>query len=294
MTKIFENIISTIKKEKLLSISNLLAMTVTFIVLGLFIEVIIYSQTALKMLEQQAQITVFFKDDVPEERIMELRTQFQGDVRILDVNYVSKEDAFEIFKEINKDEPVLLESLSANILPASLEVKSKNLSSLDELAEEYQVIDGVEEVKYFEDVIERFRYWSSVIYVVGIVTLFTLFVISYSVIIVTLRTTINNKGIELEILKLVGATDRYVKKPLMYQGIFFGGLSALIASLFLILGSVFTRLLGVFGADPDIYLASLKMDSLVFSVLLSVVLLLSGILLGYLGSLTAVKKYLKY
>ena len=132
------------------------------------------------------------------------------------------------------------------------------------------------------------------IYVVGIVTLFTLFVISYSVIIVTLRTTINNKGIELEILKLVGATDRYVKKPLMYQGIFFGGLSALIASLFLILGSVFTRLLGVFGADPDIYLASLKMDSLVFSVLLSVVLLLSGILLGYLGSLTAVKKYLKY
>ncbi|KKS19613.1 MAG: hypothetical protein UU77_C0043G0006 [candidate division WWE3 bacterium GW2011_GWC1_41_7] len=294
MTKIFENIISTIKKEKLLSISNLLAMTVTFIVLGLFIEVIIYSQTALKMLEQQAQITVFFKDDVPEERIMELRTQFQGDVRILDVNYVSKEDAFEIFKEINKDEPVLLESISANILPASLEVKSKNLSSLDELAEEYQVIDGVEEVKYFEDVIERFRYWSSVIYVVGIVTLFTLFVISYSVIIVTLRTTINNKGIELEILKLVGATDRYVKKPLMYQGIFFGGLSALIASLFLILGSVFTRLLGVFGADPDIYLASLKMDSLVFSVLLSVVLLLSGILLGYLGSLTAVKKYLKY
>ncbi|KKS16116.1 MAG: Efflux ABC transporter, permease protein [candidate division WWE3 bacterium GW2011_GWA1_41_8] len=294
MTKIFENIISTIKKEKLLSISNLLAMTVTFIVLGLFIEVIIYSQTALKMLEQQAQITVFFKDDVPEERIMELRAQFQGDGRILDVTYVSKEDAFEIFKEINKDEPVLLESISANILPASLEVKSKNLSSLDELAEEYQVIDGVEEVKYFEDVIERFRYWSSVIYVVGIVTLFTLFVISYSVIIVTLRTTINNKGIELEILKLVGATDRYVKKPLMYQGIFFGGLSALIASLFLILGSVFTRLLGVFGADPDIYLASLKMDSLVFSVLLSVVLLLSGILLGYLGSLTAVKKYLKY
>ena len=294
MTKIFENIISTIKKEKLLSISNLLAMTVTFIVLGLFIEVIIYSQTALKMLEQQAQITVFFKDDVPEERIMELRAQFQGDGRILDVTYVSKEDAFEIFKEINKDEPVLLESISANILPASLEVKSKNLSSLDELAEEYQVIDGVEEVKYFEDVIERFRYWSRVIYVVGIVTLFTLFVISYSVIIVTLRTTINNKGIELEILKLVGATDRYVKKPLMYQGIFFGGLSALIASLFLILGSVFTRLLGVFGADPDIYLASLKMDSLVFSVLLSVVLLLSGILLGYLGSLTAVKKYLKY
>ena len=294
MTKIFENIISTIKKEKLLSISNLLAMTVTFIVLGLFIEVIIYSQTALKMLEQQAQITVFFKDDVPEERIMELRAQFQGDGRILDVTYVSKEDAFEIFKEINKDEPVLLESISANILPASLEVKSKNLSSLDELAEEYQVIDGVEEVKYFEDVIERFRYWSSVIYVVGIVTLFTLFVISYSVIIVTLRTTINNKGIELEILKLVGATDRYVKKPLMYQGIFFGGLSALIASLFLILGSVFTRLLGVFGADPDIYLASLKMDSLVFSVLLSVVLLLPGILLGYLGSLTAVKKYLKY
>jgi len=276
------------------SMAAVLTMFLTMLLTGLFFLATAGSSLVLQYFESKPQITVFFKDDVPEERIMELRAQFQGDGRILDVTYVSKEDAFEIFKEINKDEPVLLESISANILPASLEVKSKNLSSLDELAEEYQVIDGVEEVKYFEDVIERFRYWSSVIYVVGIVTLFTLFVISYSVIIVTLRTTINNKGIELEILKLVGATDRYVKKPLMYQGIFFGGLSALIASLFLILGSVFTRLLGVFGADPDIYLASLKMDSLVFSVLLSVVLLLSGILLGYLGSLTAVKKYLKY
>lgn len=294
MSKTIETVVANIKREKLLSISNLLVMTVTFVVLGLFIEIILYSQTAIKLLEQQAQITVFFKDDVPEAKILELKKQFEGDERILAVNYVSKEDAFNIFKELNKDEPVLLESISANILPASLEIKSKNISSLGSLASEYQSIDGVEEVKYFEDVIERFKYWSNIIYIIGFVTLAILFIISYSVIIVTLRTTINSKGVELEILKLVGASDRYVKVPLIYQGMLFGGFSAFLASLFLILGSIFTRVLGFLGSGLDIYLASVKLDTLVFSVLLSVVLFLSGVFLGYLGSLTAVKKYLQY
>ena len=294
MSKTIETVVANIKREKLLSISNLLVMTVTFVVLGLFIEIILYSQTAIKLLEQQAQITVFFKDDVPEAKILELKKQFEGDERILAVNYVSKEDAFNIFKELNKDEPVLLESISANILPASLEIKSKNISSLGSLASEYQSIDGVEEVKYFEDVIERFKYWSNIIYIIGFVTLAILFIISYSVIIVTLRTTINSKGVELEILKLVGASDRYVKVPLIYQGMLFGGFSAFLASLFLILGSIFTRVLGFLGSGLDIYLASFKLDTLVFSVLLSVVLFLSGVFLGYLGSLTAVKKYLQY
>lgn len=294
MSKTIETVVANIKREKLLSISNLLVMTVTFVVLGLFIEIILYSQTAIKLLEQQAQITVFFKDDVPEAKILELKKQFEGDERILAVNYVSKEDAFNIFKELNKDEPVLLESISANILPASLEIKSKNISSLGSLASEYQSIDGVEEVKYFEDVIERFKYWSNIIYIIGFVTLAILFIISYSVIIVTLRTTINSKGVELEILKLVGASDRYVKVPLIYQGMLFGGFSAFLASLFLILGSIFTRVLGFLGSGLDIYLASFKLDTLVFTVLLSVVLFLSGVFLGYLGSLTAVKKYLQY
>jgi len=294
VSKTIETVVANIKREKLLSISNLLVMTVTFVVLGLFIEIILYSQTAIKLLEQQAQITVFFKDDVPEAKILELKKQFEGDERILAVNYVSKEDAFNIFKELNKDEPVLLESISANILPASLEIKSKNISSLGSLASEYQSIDGVEEVKYFEDVIERFKYWSNIIYIIGFVTLAILFIISYSVIIVTLRTTINSKGVELEILKLVGASDRYVKVPLIYQGMLFGGFSAFLASLFLILGSIFTRVLGFLGSGLDIYLASFKLDTLVFTVLLSVVLFLSGVFLGYLGSLTAVKKYLQY
>jgi cell division transport system permease protein len=241
MPKILKNLINNIKKEKLLSVSNIVVMLVTFLILGIFINVIVYSQTALKFLEKQAQITIFFKDDFTEEKILELQTKLKTDPRISEVNYVSKTDAFKIFTDINKNEPVLLESISANILPASLEIRSKNLTNLSQLSGEFNNLEGM---KYFKDVIDKFRYWSSIVYIAGFILLTAFFVISYSVIIATLRTTIHSKGPELEILKLVGATDHYVKNPLILQGVLFGGLSALVAGLII---SIFTTILNISG-----------------------------------------------
>ena len=295
MTNLWKNLVQHIKKDKLLSVSNVMVMTVTFLLLGIFISVVVYSQTALKYLEEQAQITVFFKDEFTEDKIIVYKGNFEGDKRILEVKYVSKEDALRIFREMNKDEPILLESISASILPASLEVKAKNIADLKKLTEEYRTLEGVEEVSFFEDVIQKFSSWSRTIYIVGFILVLTFLVVSYSVIIATLKTTINNKGPELEIMKLVGASDDYVKKPFLYQGIFFGLLSSFIASVivfFLNLGvdkfSIFSKGLS-FGFIPGFY-----MNPLAFSLVLSFILLLSGFLLGFLGSTTAIKRYLKF
>jgi cell division transport system permease protein len=292
---LFQNVIANIKKEKLLSISNILVMTLTFLILGFFVNLVVYSQTAIRVLEEQVQVTAYFKDDVPEAKIFEYQKKFEGDLRISDVSYVSKEDAFKIFVDINKDEPVLLESISASILPASLEIKAKDIGDLSLIASEVEAMDGVEEVKYFKDVVERFKYWSTVASLIGFVLMAIFLVISYSIILVTFRTTINSKGPEYEILKLVGASDSYVKSPLIYQGVFFGGVSALIAGLVITLTSLFTKVMGLFAGG--LYLAFIygfQINSLVFSLILSILLVVSGILLGYFGSTSAIKKYLKY
>jgi len=278
-----------------MSTSNILVMFVTFMVLGVFLYVIALSQTAFRYLENQAQVTVFFKDDFVEKNILELKDKYVADKRISEIKYVSKEDAFKIFSEINKNEPALLESISASILPASLEVKAKRISDLSSLAEEFSKIDGVEEVRFFKEVIETFRFWSTTAYIIGFILVGIFMLISYSIVISTIRTTISSKGAELEIMKLVGATDDYVKSPLIYQGVAFGFVSSLVAGIvfvFISAAASFFKVLS-FGITFG-FLHGLFLHPIVFSVFLLLFLLTSGCLLGYLGSYTAVSKYLKY
>lgn len=270
-------------------------MSITFLLLGGFIYVVAISQTALRYLEQQVQLSVFFKDDFAEQSILQLKAQLESDGRVSTIKYVSKDDAFKIFSEINKNEPILLESISPSILPASLEVKTYNLADLSPLAEQLVKTDGVEEVRFFKDVVQRFKQWSSIVYVVGFLLVAVFFVISYSVIINTLRTTINSKGVEVEIMKLVGASDKYVKNPLIYQGVAFGAVSAAISGTILLIVGIILH--GSDSIGPGFsfgFLPTLYVTPIVFSIILFFILLVSGITLGYVGSTTAVKRYLKY
>ncbi|OGC57873.1 hypothetical protein A3H26_03505 [candidate division WWE3 bacterium RIFCSPLOWO2_12_FULL_36_10] len=291
----WKNLLISIKREKFLSLSTLIIMTITFTVLGFFLSLIVFSQTAVKYLENQAQITIFFKDDFSEKNILSLKEKYEKDKTISNVNYVSKEQALKIFTDLNKNEPILLESISANILPASLEIRAKRLSSLSALAVKFEKQDGVEEVRYFKDVIENFRFWSNLYHLIGLGLVLIFATISFSVVIALIRMTINSKGEELEILKLVGATDVYVKRPFIFQAVFFGLVSSILSfiiSVVWILSLVGSKF---FGDIKTVFiLPVVEVNIFVYLIILGVILVLSGALLGYFGSLTAVKKYLKF
>ncbi|MFH1295495.1 MAG: permease-like cell division protein FtsX [bacterium] len=297
MPKALSRVLQSVNKEKLFTASNLVVMTLTFLVFGLFVLIEVLSQTALNKLEREAAVTVFFKDEFSEAQIFDLKSKIEKDVRVFSVKYVSKDDAFAIFKELNKDEPLLLESVTASVLPASLEVKAKNVSNLSALADEYGQLQGVEGVKFFRDIIERFNFWRTVLGIgVGAVLAILLFV-SFSIVVSTIRTAISLRGTEYEILKLVGATDDFVRKPLIYQGMLYGGTSAFIASLFyavMLLAGVFTGLLGSLGLGSFMIAGSFWLPVWVFALVLMILLTLCGAVLGYLSSISAVKKYLKY
>lgn len=295
MPKVWETLKYYLNKEKLMTVSQFLVMGVTFLLLGIFINIIVLSQTALKYLEDQAQITIFFKDEFGEDKILPVKGNLEKDSRIGTVNYVSKEEALRIFKEINKDEPVLLESISASVLPASLEVKAKNIKDLEGLTNEFKAMEGVEEVRFYKDVVSRFRAVSTAVYIIGFLLVVSFFVISYSVVISTLRTTINSKGQELEIMKLVGASDSYVKNPFIYQGVFFSLISAASASVVMVVFGVSISKINVFSKGLSLgFVPGFYINPIVFSLILSFILLASGFMLGYFGSNAAIKKYLKY
>ncbi|HLD51627.1 hypothetical protein A3K34_03905 [candidate division WWE3 bacterium RIFOXYC1_FULL_40_10] len=297
MVKSFTRMMQDVKKESLLSVSNLFVMIITFMVLGLFIRVVAFSQTFVRTLEDQVRIAVFFKDDYSEELILASKARLESNPKIKSVEYVSKQQAYEIFKELNKNDEVILEALSPEILPASLNVNIYKLSEIEPVAEELRLLDGVEPggVKYFKDAIANFRLFSTIAYIGGFVLAGMFLLISYSIIIVTLRTAINSKGMEFEIMKLVGATDDYVMSPLVRMGVYFGLFSAFVSSALLsILDLVLAKVGFIPGSISFGFLYYVNLPLIVFSILVFIAVVLSGVFLGYLGSYTAIKKYLKY
>lgn len=295
MPKVWQTLKHYLKKEKLMTLSHFLIMGITFLVLGIFVNIIVLSQTTLKYLEDQAQITVFFKDEFGEDKILPFKDQLSSDERVSEIEYISKEEALRIFKEINKEEPVLLESISASVLPASLEVRTKDISELEVMASELESKEGVEEVKFYKDVVQRFRKMSNAVYIIGFVLVACFLVISYSVVISSLRTAINSRGPELEVMRLVGASDSYIKKPFIYQGVFFGVTSALAASIIVIILDFSIGKWGNFSRGLSLgFLPNIFFSPIILSLILSFILILSGFLLGFFGSKTAIKKYLKY
>lgn len=268
----------------------------TFLVLGAFLTTFVFTQTGIRRLEEGVLVSAYFKNDVPEENIKLEQAKLQKDPRVLEVNYVSKEDAFKIFTELNKDDKLLLESVTASILPASLEVRTTKIGDIEVMANELRSVDGVEDVRFFKDAVNNFRGWSRVINLTGLVLVGVFLFISFSVVVVALRLTINSKGTEISILRLVGASDKFIKRPLILQALIYSLVSAVIASIILLAVLnlfVYEAFAGLGQLSLVAFVPSIVLGSVAYSLLLVLFLICSALLLGYLGSLTAIKKYLK-
>lgn len=105
-------------------------MTLTFFVTAIFIFIASGSEVVLHWLETRPQVTGFFKEEVTAAQVDSLKDELNRTGMIADIKYVSKEEALAIYREQNKDDPLLLEMVTANILPASLEVSTTSLDAL--------------------------------------------------------------------------------------------------------------------------------------------------------------------
>ncbi|OGC50438.1 hypothetical protein A2716_04500 [candidate division WWE3 bacterium RIFCSPHIGHO2_01_FULL_40_23] len=281
---------SNLSREPYIAASAVAMLTITFLSLNLFVLSLYFSHKALNYLSDKAQISVFFSDVMAREDILKLKEKYEKDERVQSVRYVSKEDALKIFTEISKDQPALLESVTTNPLPASLEIKAKELSQLSPLADEFSKMENVDDVRFYKDVIDKFKKWVTIVRVSSLVYLSVLFLVSISTVLMTIGITIHGKGLEVEILKLVGATDKYVKGPLILQGVFYGITAAFISTviIFIALPFIVPILNSLFRSAGTINLNATVLFSMLF------IELIFGIALGYIGSALAIRKYLKY
>lgn len=271
------------------SLAAVLIMFLTFFICTVFVLTAGGFQAVLRYFETRPQVTAFLKDEVTPSQIEILQATLAQSGKTKEIEYISKEEALAIYQEQNKNDPLLLEMVTANILPASLEVATNDLNHLNEVAQILRSEPIVEEVVFQEDVVKALQQWTVNIRKIGISLMGAFGLVSFLVILVIIGMKITLRRDEIEILQLLGASPWYIRSPFIFEGIFYGAVGAFVAwgvSYLLLLYLTpfiikFFQGIALLPISPFFMLTILGFE------------ILAGIFIGALGSLLAVKRYLK-
>lgn len=207
-----------------------LAMSLTFFIASIFLTLVIGGQIVLKYIEQRPQVIAFFKDEVGDTQINEIINTVKATDLARDVKYVSKEEALAIYRERNKDEPLLLESVSADFLPASIDISIKRAQDIAEITRIVKDRPEIERVITPENLVEELVKWTKTLRIGGIIFVSTLMAISFFIIIMVIGMRIALRRDEISIMTLVGATRWYIARPFFIEGILYGVIGSSIAT----------------------------------------------------------------
>ncbi len=269
------------------AIAAIVLSTITFFVVCTFTLLALGGRATLKYLESRPQVTAFFKDEATEVDVNDLRAKIEETGAASSIIYISKEDALKIYQEQNQDNPLLLEMVTADILPASLEVSSKKVEELEKLAAVMQDNDQVEEVVYQKDIVDTLKTWTRGIKIAG-VTLSAIFLLaSILAIAVIIGLKIATRKEEINTLSLLGATNWYIKGPFVVEAVLYGVVGSFVGwgIVYLILLYLTPNLVNFFQSIPILPVSPLTMLGILgFQMLL-------GILVGLSASLLATRRY---
>ncbi len=271
------------------ALAAIFIMMLTFLAISVFSFIVFGSSTIIKYFESKPQVTAFFKEEAKQANIDELRASLEQTGKVSNVKFVSKKDALQIYKDQNKNDPLLLDLVTEDILPASLEISTYKLDDLKAVSDTLKSSSYVSEVAYQKDIVSTLVAWTSGIRTVGIVLIALLALVSIFVMMTVIGFKVSQRREEIEIMRLLSATGWYIRWPFILEGVIYGTLGT---TLGWILASG-----GLMYASPylDSFLKGIPLlpVSPLFLFGLLLVELLIAVVLGVFASSLAVFRYLK-
>lgn len=214
--------LTTIRRSPYQSLSLLIVVSITVFVGYCLSFFLIGAQMVLFDLETQPQVIAFFTLGTEEQSIFDTEKQMQSMSEVKQTKVITQDQALAIYQEENKDDPLLLELVTANILPASIEVQPTSLNSLPVVKQKLEQAPGVEEVVYPEDLIAVIQRWIWSLRVGGLVGVAVLGVQFFLTIFVVIGLKAASQKHSFSIARLLGASKGFVKRPLIAEGGVFG------------------------------------------------------------------------
>jgi cell division transport system permease protein len=275
MTSRFKLVVSEAFRSIGANLSTSFAATMTVLIgmflLGLLIALGTWVVSWSDHVKDQLEVKVFFVDDVTPKQVNAVGSFLRTDERIKDYQFVTRAEALERMK---KKYPELTADLPTNPLPASYEITPRQAEEVKELsaAIRAQKFAGVERVKDGQQTSKRILQVASVLLIAN-----------------TIRLSIFARRREIEVMKLVGATNWFVRGPFMVEGLFCGLAGALAAVLLLLIGKelALSAILDDFDAT-----SSADVQALGFSIT-ALILIVVGLAVGAVGSGLTLRRYLK-
>jgi len=276
-----------IRRSPYQALAAIMIMSLTFFAASLFAYLFYSSYVILRYFETRPQIIAFFKEEIKKDELARLKNKLNDTRKVASLKYVSKEEALAIYRELNKNDPLLLEMVTANILPDSLEVSAKDPTYLSELAEILKKEKNVDKVSFPEDVINVIISFTNALKIVGIALITFLTINSILVVFTIVSMKISLRKEEIEILRLLGGTRGYIRQPFILEGIFYGLVAAFLGSgiCSLVIYLIIPQIAPIFVGIP-----LFPLSIFIYAPVIGGALLL-GFLLGTFSSTVAVWRY---
>lgn len=295
-------ITKSIKRTPYQSLASFLILFFTLFLSLFFFNLTSFFNGILSYVETKPEVTVYFDTKAKESDIFKTRDTLLKSGKTSSIKYTSQAEALKIYRDLNKDNPLLLEMVSADILPASLGVFAQKPSYLSEIAEYLKKQPGVDEVEFQKNIVDKLLVVTTILRRISMFIFLFLLIITFIVLMTTTAFKIALKKDEIELLQLLGASNGYIRKPFLLEGLFFGFLSGTVAFLvyhgiFLYLNTFLNAYLNGIPklafysfASYNLYVWPPSINFIVFSYVVTIIF---GMMIGFFGNLLSTSKYIK-
>ena len=273
-----------------LSFASIMCTTITLILVAVAMVAAANVNNATKLIEDELTVVVYLNGDVTSEQIENIKTELNSYKNVLETTYKSKDEWKLEMSEYDDSFKTVLDYLDENPLNDSFVVKVKDVKKLSETSEFIKGIEGVDTVKYGEGMVEQVISVFDIVQKIVVVVVIALIVVTSFLISNTIKLTIFSRRNEIEIMRLVGASNITIKLPFLFEGFIIGLIGSIIPVCITIYGYVilYSRLHGKLFSNM---IMLIKPYPFVFWV--SLIVIAIGALVGMYGSIKAVRKYLK-
>lgn len=287
--------LKSMKKNSMFTLASIGTMAACLFLFGMFYFIVSNFQYMIKEVETSVGVTVFFNEGISQEQIDSIGEAIRVRDEVDHMDYISAEEAWQKFVEENfKDNPELVDSFGEdNPLKdsASYQVFLKDISQQDTVAEYIEGIEGVRQVKRSDETAKSLENANALVSYVSLAIIIILLAVSIFLINSTISTGITVRRAEIGIMRLMGASDFFIRAPFIVEGVVIGIVGACIPLVILSFsyGSIINYINNKFNLISS-WLTFLNVWD-VFRVLIPVCLLI-GIGVGFLGSFLTVRKHL--
>ena len=274
-----------------LSLASISCIAITLIVVSLSIIVSYNVENFMETIKKDVTMVIFLDSDTTEDQRAAVESGIKSTGNVEKLIYKSKEDYAKEFAKENETLKTIIEGWTneTNPLLDSFELKVKDIENIKDTATTIKKLKHVNSVKYSEDTVEQLATMFSAIEKGCIIAVIALILVTAFLIANTIKLAIYSRKREIEIMRLVGASNISIKVPFIIEGLFLGVIGSIIPIILTIYGYI--SIYDFFGGKISTFAKLIKPTPFVY--LSSVLLLIIGILVGMFGSYQAVKKYLK-